>query len=349
MRISRLGSILIAVAFAACRAPSGDVGSGDSVDAGLDAPMPTGEGCTARSPRTVVPEAFAGPAGLQARLVGLIDSAQATLDVQMYLFTVRPLADRIVAAKARGVTVRVILDPDEAGNAAVMPTLDAGQIAVRQATKLYPYSHAKYLVIDGTTAVIMSMNFNGDAMSNERNYGIVDRDPEDVADLGAIFTMDWAAAGNESAVPADLGCTRLVVSPDNARVRILELIGSATTTLDVEAMYVSETTVRNAIGAAKARGVSVRVMLEDVTSAENSSTAAYLKTQGIPVHDVTNQFFLHAKLIVADGVAFVGSQNFSTSGLTKNREVGALVFEPAATAVITEQFTTDWAATPVVP
>ena len=27
------------------------------------------------------------------------------------------------------------------------------------------------------------MNFNADAMVNERNYGIVDKDPEDVADL----------------------------------------------------------------------------------------------------------------------------------------------------------------------
>jgi cardiolipin synthase len=340
-------TIVIGVVLAGCRSDSGN-GNGDDADAGVDAP--DGVGCTALSPRTVAPEAFAGPTGLQARLTTLIDSAQATLDVQMYLFTVRALADRIVAAKARGVAVRVILDPDEAGNAAVMPTLASGQVPVRNATPLYPYAHAKYLVIDGKTGVIMSMNFNVDAMSKERNYGIVDKDPEDVADLRAIFEMDWAAAGNETAKPADLTCTRLVVAPNNARQRILELVASAQSTLEVEALYVSETTVRNAIGAAKARGVDVRVILEDANDQpDNASTLMYFDTLAIPVHYVTTQFYLHAKLIIADGVAFVGSENFSISGLTKNREVGAIVFEPASAAVMIQQFDSDWAATPAAP
>ncbi len=344
-------TILIGVGLVGCR-PGGDGhddGTGDdAADAGVDAP--DGVGCTALAPRTVAPEAFVGPTGLQARLTTLIDSARSTLDVQMYLFTVRPLADRIVAAKGRGVAVRVILDPDEAGNAAVMPTLSSGQIAVRNATPLYPFSHAKYLVIDGSTAVIMSMNFNADAMSRERNYGIVDKDPEDVADLRAIFEMDWAAAGNEPARPADLTCTRLVVAPNNARQRIIELVNSASSTLEVEALYVTETTVRNAIGAAKGRGVDVRVILEDSSDQpQNADTLTYLRTMAIPVHDVTTQFYLHAKLIIADGVAFVGSENFSISGLTKNREVGAIVFEPAAAAVMTQQFDADWAATPLIP
>lgn len=289
-------------------------------------------------PRTVAPETFVGPTGLQARLTALIDGAITKLDIHMYLWTVRALADRVVAAKNRGVAVRIILDPDSPGNDAVRPTLMNGNVPTRNATPLYTFSHAKYMVIDGNRVVIMSNNFNVDAMSEERNYGLVGRDPKDVADAQALFDMDWAIAGGEPAMPADISCTRLIVSPNNAKARIVELIEGAKQTLEIEVMYLSEDTVRMAIGTAKTRGVEVRVILSERTD----ESIPYLRGLGIPVKFASG-FRLHSKLIVADGVAFVGSENMSITSLTKNRELGALVFEPAAAAVITTQFETDWA------
>lgn len=331
----RLVALLtVACTIAGCQAPGGSNGDDAPIDAGADA----GIKCTAMEPRTVAPETFVGPTGLQARLTALIDGATTKLDIHMYLWTVRALADRVVAAKNRGVAVRIILDPDSAGNDAVRPTLMNANVPTRDATNLYTFSHAKYMVIDGNRVVIMSMNFNVDAMSQERNYGLVDRDPKDVADAQALFDMDWAIAGGEPAVPADISCTRLIVSPNNAKVRIVELIESAKQTLEVEVMYLSEDTVRMAIGAAQTRGVAVRVLLSERTD----EAIPYLRGLGIPVKFASG-FRLHSKLIVADGVAFVGSENMSITSLTKNRELGALVFEPAAAAVITTQFETDWA------
>jgi len=328
--------VVLASLLAGCGGDDGNSSDGGQpVDARPDADT---MGCSPMSPRAVAPETFVGPSGLQPRLTALIDGATQTLDIHMYLWTVRALADRVVAARQRGVAVRVILDPDSPGNDAVRPTLMNGNVPTRNATTLYSFSHAKYMVIDGDRAVIMSMNFNVDAMSMERNYGMVDRDPKDVADLEKVFTMDWAAAGGEPAQPADLACTRLIVSPNNAKARLVELIDNATTTLEVQVMYLSEDTVRMAIGAAKARGVEVRVLLSERTD----EAIPYLRGLAIPVK-FSSGYFLHAKLIVADGVAFVGSENMSLTSLTKNREIGALVFEPAAAAVIKTQFETDWA------
>ncbi len=101
-------------------------------------------------------------------------------------------------------------------------------------------------------------------------------------------------------------------------------------------------TVRDAIGAAKQRGVDVRIILEGTM--DNADVRAYFVGLGIPVHDA-GTWYLHAKLIIADGVAFVGSENFSQTALTKNREVGAFVFEPAPVAVIQQQFDADFAST----
>jgi phosphatidylserine/phosphatidylglycerophosphate/cardiolipin synthase-like enzyme len=213
-------------------------------------------------------------------------------------------------------------------------------VTFRQASPLYTFSHAKYLIVDRTTVAIMSMNFNLDAMSTERNHGVIDRDPEDVADVQAIFEMDWALAGNEAPKPANLDCTRLIVSPNNSRQRIIEHVNSAKTTLELELMYLSETAVRNAVGQAKMRGVNVRVILEDPTD----ESVAFLTGLGIPVKFPPASIFLHSKLIIADGVAFVGSENMSITSLSKNREVGVLVLEPAQQAVIKTSFESDWTA-----
>src|ERR1041385_2345246 len=136
----------------ACR--SENAGDDGTPDAAVDAP--DGTGCLATTPRTTALNTFVGPSGLQPRLSTLIDSSQSTLDVQMYLFTVTALAQKIVAAKQRGVAVRVILDPDEAGNQAVTPTFTSGGVTWKNASTIYTFSHAKYLIIDHAQAVIMS-------------------------------------------------------------------------------------------------------------------------------------------------------------------------------------------------
>jgi phosphatidylserine/phosphatidylglycerophosphate/cardiolipin synthase-like enzyme len=332
--------VLLALAlFSGCR--GGDAGE---IDGGPTGDALDGIGCTAMTPRAQPLESIVMPTGFEARMAALIDGAKSTLDIQMYLFTLDALATKLVAAKNRGVTVRLLLDPDHEGNQNVTPKLTSGGVNWKTAPTIYEFSHAKYLIVDKQQAVIMSANWNYDAFVSERNYGVVDRDPEDIADLQAIFDQDWAMASGQTVNAADLSCTRLIVSPTNSKQRLLELIGSATTTLDVEAMYVSETTIRNAIGSAKGRGVDVRVIVND----ETDDSVTYFKNLGIPVK-TPGPFSLHAKLIIADDVAFVGSVNYSLTALSKNREVGALVFEPAAFAPIQTQFDVDWNSSTAVP
>jgi phosphatidylserine/phosphatidylglycerophosphate/cardiolipin synthase-like enzyme len=344
------GWLAAVVVLSACRAEPRANGGDDTDTVIPDAPAlfdaPDGTGCTPTTPRTAAPESFYGPEGLEDHLGSLLDVAEHTLALQMYLFDDPVLRDRVIAAKQRGVDVRVLLDPGEHANAAIAQAFVQQGIATRNTPPIYSYSHAKYFVIDDEIGVIMSMNFNTGAMNYERNYGFIDQDPDDVADLMRIFTMDWAAAGNQTPRPANLACTRLIVSPDNSRQRVLDFIGGAKTTLDVEAMYVTDSSVSSAIVAAAQRGVVVRVMLEDPAQQDgNQAVANAFAADGIPVHFATDQFFLHAKLLVADGVAFVGSENYSTTSLTQNREVGALLIEPDAVAPIQAQYEADWAAT----
>ncbi len=317
-----------------------------TADATIEPDGVDGTGCTERTPRTVPLEAFVGPTGLQDRVNAAIDGAQSTIDLQMYLFTVKDIANHIVMAKQRGVIVRVILDPDEAGNASVTGIFNNGGIQWENAAAVYSFSHAKYLLIDRETALVMSMNFNADAMDKERNYGFVDRDPEDVTDIQAIFDQDWQLALGATPPAANLACTRMIVSPVNSNQRIYDFINSATTTLDVEALYITDASIRNAVGATHDRGATVRIILEDPgDTASNAGVATFMQQRNVPVRYAVDQFYLHAKLMIADGVAFVGSENYSSTSLSQNREVGGLVLEPDQVAKIQTQFEADWAIT----
>jgi phosphatidylserine/phosphatidylglycerophosphate/cardiolipin synthase-like enzyme len=328
---------------AGCRT---DNSADDTTDGGTTVDAPDGTGCTTLTPRTQPLETFVGPTGLQSRMAALIDGAKTSIDIQMYLWTVKDLATRLVNAKQRGVEIRVILDPDELGNNNVEPIFTSGGVNWKNSTMLYTYSHAKYLIVDKTQVAIMSMNFNLDAMQSERNYGVIDKDPEDIADVQAIFEYDWKMANGATGLqPVNLTCTRLIVSPTNSKQRLLEHIKSATTSLDVEVMYISEASVRTAITDAKTRGVNVRVIIEDPMD----DSVPVFKAAGIPVKQPPSSIYLHSKLLVADQVAFVGSENFSFTSLTKNREVGVLAFEPGEVAPIKTQFESDWNASTTIP
>ena len=301
-------------------------------------------GCTDLTERAAAPDLFIGPEDWRSSIESAIDGAAGTLDVQMYLFTVTDIAKHIIAAYQRGVAVRVLLDPHE-NNQAVRAMLTGAGVPNQNDPSVFSFAHAKYMVIDGATAVILSGNFNAGAVdttdaSGERNYGFVDHDADDAARLESVFHDDWTST---SGAEPDLSCTRLVVSPVNSKQRILDHVGSARSTLDIEVLYLDDAAVRSAVVAAAQRGATVRILLSDpAKNPQNAGAVTYFQGYGIPVkYLLTN--YLHAKMIQADGVALVGSENMSETSLTKNREMGGLIFEPGPAGQVHDQFEQDWA------
>lgn len=331
-------ALVVVVVLGACR--GGDDAADDdgpAIDAAGDSVA-----CDPAAPRAMAPEVIVGPGSgaqsLEERVVAAIDGATRSIDVHMYTFTVDRVADRLVAADRRGAPVRVILDGSQTGASSTRSRLEAGGVDVKLASTSFPNAHAKYMVLDGASNFILSGNFTLAGFDDQRNYAVVDRDPEDVADLAAIFAADWNGQA------AALGCTRLVVTPGDARSRILAFIAAATTTLDVEIYYISDSAVRVAIIQAQSRGVAVRVLLADPADmSENATTATTLRDAGVPVRVLTPPV-IHAKMIVADGVALIGSHNMSSTSLRDNREVGVLVREGNAVAPALAQFNSDWSA-----
>lgn len=295
------------------------------------------DACDPYEPRSVAPEVLVGPEDFEPALLDLVASAQTSIDVLIYQLSRPSFVSAFAAAAKRGVAVRILVDPDEGLTASQASKLAAAGVAIADAPASFAHAHSKVLVVDGDRAAILSGNLDYHTMVTERNYGVVDAAPDDVADAHAIFEHDWSGA------PLDLGCTRLVVSPDNARQRLAAHVKRAKNRLDLAVMYLSDATVLAAVKARASAGVPVRVLLASpYWIPGNAQTQKALVAAGAQARFFT-EYELHAKLVLSDGAAFVGSENMSYTSLKKNREVGVFVTEPEAVAPIDAQFEADWA------
>lgn len=303
--------------------------------------------CEVDVPRTVPLEVFSEPSAGQAPFVDALVTAQSSIRVMVYQMGYGQILDTLEQKAGAGVDVRVILDvSQQQTNQKYFDQLTAAGATVQWSDPSFTYMHAKVIVVDGEVAILSTGNYLASQMAKERNWVIRDEDPADLAVLSDLFDADWTH------VSPDLSCTRLLVSPVNARARILELIDSATSTLDVESMQLADSEVRTAVVARHDAGVTVRVLLADpdwITS--NADAATYLAAHGIGArYMVTPE--VHVKAIAVDaalptGRVYMGSENLSWTSLNKNREVGVIAYEPEVLTLERTTFDADWAtATP---
>jgi cardiolipin synthase A/B len=298
-----------------------------------------GDFCNATDPRPMPVEMVATPEAGEAPYNNALDAAQSSIDVQVYLMGYGGILDRLKSKAAAGVKVRVILDQYRKDtNQKYFDQLTAAGVEVKWSSPSFTYQHSKFLLIDGKAAVISTGNFSKSySIELERNFVATDRDPHDLADMKTLFEADW----NGTAL--QMPCTRLVVSPINARERILDIINSAQSTLLIESMQFADTDVRAAVKARVLAGVDVRVLLADASWIDaNASAATFLKDLGVTVKWIPH---LHTKVIIADGTsAYMGSENLSWTSLDKNREVGVVVSESSSIAPLSATFEGDWTA-----
>jgi hypothetical protein len=127
-----------------------------------------------------------------------IDSAQATLDVQIPYFTsigdagaVDQVVDAILAAKARGVTVRVISEEEKDWLEIEEIFQDHGIPIVWQDTRWFTANHNKGIIVDGRIVLISSINYSDGSITENREAGVIIEN-EDVAQWYLdVYDFDW--------------------------------------------------------------------------------------------------------------------------------------------------------------
>jgi len=129
-------------------------------------------------------------------IIALIDGAQISLDIEMYVMTSQDVLLALERAEARGVAIRIILERDviDSQNGEAYRELAAKGINVRYATDKYRLTHAKFMVVDGSAVLVGSHNFTGAALSDNREASVIIRDYAATASFSAVFAKDWALA-----------------------------------------------------------------------------------------------------------------------------------------------------------
>lgn len=275
----------------------------------------------------------------ETAIYDFVNSATSSIDVTIYELKDTTLVNDLVAREKAGVKVRVIFDDQhQSYDQSAYDTLKSAGAGVVWSSTSFTYTHQKTITVDAKESYISTGNFDTTYYSTSRDFGVFDTNASDVAAVEKVFDADYA---HTSITPSD--GADLVWSPTDSQTQIVDLINSATKTLDVEQEEFSDSAAVNAVVAAAKRGVTVRVVLEspsDYSSEVSEVTDAGGKVVG---YSDPNGYYIHAKTIVVDGAtAFAGSENFSSNSLNNNRELGLITGDSGVVSGLETAFNSDF-------
>jgi phosphatidylserine/phosphatidylglycerophosphate/cardiolipin synthase-like enzyme len=260
----------------------------------------------------------------------LLGSARRTLDLTMYELDDPAVESVLADDAARGVAVRVLLDYrlEAAHNQPAYDYLRARGIAVRWSSPRFFATHEKAFVIDGRTAVVMSLNLASRYYATSRDVAVVDTDPRDAAAIEDVFTLDFA--GRDGGTPA---ADDLVWSPRQSAADLVALVERARQSVLVESEELSSEPVVRALVDAARRGLAVRLVMTDQVKWRPAFARLTQAGASVGVMYGERPLYIHAKLLVVDsgtagGIAFVGSENLSDASLLHDRELGLVLLSP---------------------
>ncbi|WP_225935157.1 phospholipase D-like domain-containing protein [Halobaculum roseum] len=245
----------------------------------------------------------------------------------------------------------------------------------------FRYHHPKYVVADDA-AVVLTENWkpSGTGGGDSRGWGVTLRSPRAADALADVFRADagwrdavpWeryragrsfepveAATGSYPTrhPPADVHVerVRLLTAPGNAESAVVEIVDNADDRVDVLQPTVDGGRLLASLRRAAERGVCVRLLLSNAwyVAERNAALVADLNrwadAAGVPfearVAEPSGRYGkVHAKGVVADDTALVGSLNWNPTSARENREVVVALEGEAVAGYYRESFEADWRA-----
>src|SRR6201992_2963025 len=332
------------LALAGCKSETtgSGVGSGSSAASGSG----SGSGATSvPSGPSTAGSLVIEPNAAFSTVYNLIGKARHSIDLAMSELPDQTAESDLGAAAKRGVDVRVVLDRKEkSSNDDAYDYLRSHHVGVVWSSSKFEYTHQKTLVVDSSEAVIMTANLTSKYYSTSRDFLVTDTSHADVSAITTVFNADFA---HHSITPGD--GQDLVWSPTDSQDKLLGLINGARHSLRIYSEEMGDRTIEKALISAAKRGVDVQVCGEN-TDGEYDSDFKDLTAGGVHVsyYSDDNGFYIHGKVVEADyGTAaakvFIGSENFSSTSLNRNRELGLITSNQTVMSAIASDFSPDFA------
>lgn len=294
-------------------------------------------------------------------LVASLNNARSSIWMQIYHLTDPEIIQALIAAKAKGVDVQIIMDAKSLQSpayASVMEQLTKGNVPVTKSSAAFSITHSKSFCIDQKYVFISTMNFikRFDSM---RDFGLFSQEPGLVKEWISVFQADLENAKTNGNITPPLNHPNFVVSPVNAEQKIVDLINAAHKSILGMVENIGSNSVINALSQARSRGVSVQLITPEcdlnTNPLYNYPTLYTLAKAGgemrvMPSPSSPQTPYIHAKTLVIDSsIAFLGSENFSMNSLTQAREMGVVFTSTPLVQTLEKAIQVDWAKSLPLP
>lgn len=281
--------------------------------------------------------------GLDTHLVALMDRATKTIDVADYDFDLADVADAMVRAKKRGVTVRMVTDTDTLTSKnkeiqAAFGKLKGASIPIVD-DRRGPIMHNKFTVVDGEWVETGSWNYtDGDTYHLNNNQIIMHS-----ARLAQNYTTEFNKMFEKRTFGPNkaAGVPNPVVTIDGTRIEnyfaaeddtignIVRTINGAKRSVHFLAFSFTQDDIGNAIIAKQKAGLTVGGVFETTGSQVPTSEYGKMKKAGLDVYTDGNPWVMHHKVIIIDDhITIFGSFNFSDNAARSNDENLLIVDNP---------------------
>jgi len=279
---------------------------------------------------------------VESALVDSIGSANDSIDLAIYSFSLPTVADALIAARDRGVEIRMVMEADNMESSQVKRLLAAG-IPI-QPDSSDGLMHDKFVLIDKHEVWAGSMNLTITSVQEDANNLIRIELQELVADYAVEFdAMYERQLFGQSHIPQTpyplftVGSTTLEAffpPNDSAARRLTELIVSSDESIVFMASNFTSDPLSAALIAAGGRGVNVSGLMDaDNAISDTGSDYQLLTDAGIRVMLDKDPGRMHHKVLIIDNaiVAF-GSYNFTGSAEKYNDENLLIIHDPGLAA-----------------
>ncbi|MFZ2803928.1 MAG: phospholipase D-like domain-containing protein [Patescibacteria group bacterium] len=166
-------------------------------------------------------------------------------------------------------------------------------------------------------------------------------------------TPSASAASSLSRRISSAASSTLVIEPDAGVAPVISMIQSAKKSVDLVMYELEDTQVERALVADQARGVTVRVLLNQgyfgAQSKDNVPAYQFLSTNKVAVKWTPSYFALtHEKSLVVDGSqALIMTFNLTPQYYSSSRDFGLVDDDPKDVAAMESTFDADWKGTKI--
>jgi cardiolipin synthase len=285
----------------------------------------------------------------------------------------RRLADAMVAAAGRGVTVRLLYDAfgsffltrryrRRLTLAGIEYYVQRGPARPLGRFGLNFRNHRKIIVVDGRVAYTGGMNVGDEYLGDWRDTQVELRGPL-VAQLQAQFLQDWFWVSGQrldddlawrvAPDPEDMTGLAVGASPtdplDNGALYFAALAQTARKRLWIATPYFApDQSVLAALKLAGLRGVEVRILLPEVPDRWTPWLAAFaffdeVRLSGCEVWRYQGCFMHQKVVLVDDDIVSVGTFNLDIRSSLLNFETTAVICDPEAARRVEEMLVADFA------